>query len=64
MLTNQTTMGILSLMNKTRRIDSTLPRPTVAQRRALCSHILTIDLADGVKMCVCCEAVIQAKAVA
>lgn len=55
------------LMNKTntsRRIDSTLPRPTVAQRRALCSHILAIELADGVKVCVVCEAVISAKAVA
>ena len=51
-------------MNKTRRIDSTLPRPTVAQRRALCSHILTIGLSDGVQVCVTCEAVIPAKAVA
>jgi hypothetical protein len=57
----------MSLMNKTpttRRIDSTLPRPTVAQRRALCSHILTIELSDGVQVCVTCEAVIPAKAVA
>jgi hypothetical protein len=45
--------------NTTRRIDSTLPRPTVAQRRALCSHILTISLSDGVQVCVTCEAVLK-----
>lgn len=50
--------------NTSRRIDSTLPRPTVAQRRALCSHILTIELGDGARVCTVCEAVIPAKAVA
>lgn len=57
-------MRLMNKTNTTRRIDSTLPRPTVAQRRALCSHILTIELLDGVRVCTVCEKVIPAKAVA
>ena len=56
-------------MNKTRRIDSTLPQPTAKQRRAMvstgqritvaalraaCQHANVITLADGVTVCTSC----------
>lgn len=31
---------------------------TVAERRARCSHLNTIELADGTRVCIACEAVI------
>lgn len=44
---------------KTTNKTPKMPKMPVAQRRALCAHVQTIELLDGVKVCTCCEAVLQ-----